>query len=70
MTLADFLDNTKIHPLTGGTYSPLADSVVIHSDDVVKLGNKWQLWRLADYKVSAFIGSTVYLQKTTPNQGG
>ena len=49
MTLADFLDNTKIHPLTGGTYSPLADSVVIHSDDVVKLGNKWQLWRLADY---------------------
>tara|TARA_B100000809_G_scaffold173524_1_gene170780 strand:- start:429 stop:638 length:210 start_codon:yes stop_codon:yes gene_type:complete len=65
MTLADFLANTGINPLTGGNYSPLAESVVIHSDDIIKLENKWQLWDLTDYKVSSFIGSTVYLRKTT-----
>jgi hypothetical protein len=65
MTLDDFLANTGIHPLAGGNFSPLADSVVIHSDDIIRLENKWQLWDLTDYKVSAFIGSTVYLQKTT-----
>ena len=65
MTLAAFLENTGIHPLTGGNYSPLADSVVIHSDDIINLTNKWQLWRLTDYKVATCIGSTVYLQKNT-----
>ncbi len=71
MTLENYISDNDIHPLIGGTWSPMENfwisnnsrSVVIHIDDIKNLADKWKLWSLDDYVVTSCHAGTVHLAK-------